>query len=1009
MLRKNPHLWTYSLAVSVVGITLGLAPLVADAAVSDHGNGTEAQGPAIRASASPPDSEGTAPQRHIPTPFERFGFNLGDDYQLANYQQLLEYWQRLSQESDRMLLEQIGTTEEGRPMVMAIITSPENHRNLDRYKEISRRLALAEGLTDDEARQLAAEGKAVVWIDGGLHATEVLGAQQLIELVYRMVSRDDAETLRFLDDVILLAVCANPDGLDLVADWYMKNPEPTKRTTQWVPRLWQKYAGGNNNRDFYMSTQSETTAMNNILYRQWFPQIVYNHHQSGPSGVVLFAPPYRGPFNYNLDPLVVVSIDTVGAAMHSRFLREGKPGSTMRHGGTYNTWWNGGLRTTPYFHNMIGLLTEMNGSPNPIWIPFIPHKQLPSNDLPAPIAPQLWHFRQSIEYSMTANRAVLDIASKLREDFLFNIYRMGKNSIERGSRDHWTLGPARIAAVEAAMAADAEVEGKRAGEQEGRRGRSAAEQFESPLVRNPGLEPEEETSWAALEYYEETLLDPEGRDPRGFIVPSDQDDFLTATKFVNTLIKNGVAVHRATGAFEIAGKSYPVGSYVVKSAQAFRPFVLDMFEPQVHPDDFAYPGAPPTPPYDIAGWTVAYQMGIEFDRILDGFDGPFEPIEGFAAPPTGSVTNEEGAVGFLLSPRVNDAFVAINRLLAGGEEVYRYTEPLTASGSRYPAGTIHMSASASAVHMLRRLAEEKGLSFEGTSTPPAGGRVQLRPVRLGLWDRYGGSVASGWTRWILEQFEFPFELVYPPRLDAGELTAEFDVLVLVGDPPGPAGRPRPGQIQAVPGIEPGPFVHDGAPPRNAGPPLDIIPAEYHDRLGRATVDKTIPALRQFVEDGGTIVAIGSTAPNLAVHLAIPIDNALVERDPKEKVGPLPTEKFYVPGSVLGAHVDTDHPVAWGLREHTDVFSHRSPAWRLRPDAPSQGVRAVAWFGENPLRSGWAWGETFLDGSVAAIEARLGDGSVVLFGPEITFRGQPHGTFKFLFNAIFFQPEAEPPE
>ena len=210
--RKNPCLWMYLRAVSVVGITLGLVP--------------EA-----------------SPQGRITTPLEEFGFNLGDDYHLANYRQLVGYWRKLSQQSDRMLLEQIGTSEEGRPMAMAIVTSPENHRNLDRYKEISRHLALAEGLTDDQARQLAAEGKAVVWIDGGLHATEVLGAQQLIELVYRMVSRDDAETLRFLDDVILLAVCANPDGLDLVADWYMSNPEPTKRTTPVGPAALAEVCG----------------------------------------------------------------------------------------------------------------------------------------------------------------------------------------------------------------------------------------------------------------------------------------------------------------------------------------------------------------------------------------------------------------------------------------------------------------------------------------------------------------------------------------------------------------------------------------------------------------------------------------------------------------------------------------------------------------------------------------------------------------------------------------------
>ena len=973
MLRKRLHLSAYSLAVSILGVTLALAP--------------EA-----------------SPQGHITTPLEQFGFDLGGDYHLANYRQFVGYWRKLSQQSDRMVLEQIGTSEEGRPMVMAIITSPENHRNLDRYKEISRRLALAEGLTDDQARQLAHEGKAVVWIDAGLHATEVINAPALMEFVYQMVSQEDTETLRFLDDVILLAVCANPDGLDLVADWYMSNPEPTERTTRRLPRLWHKYVGGNNNRDFYMSTQSETTAMNDILYRQWFPQIVYNHHQSGPSGVVMFAPPFRGPFNYNLDPLVILGIDTVGAAMHSRFVRDGMPGSVMGTGASYTTWWNGGLRTTPYYHNMIGLLTEVNGSPNPIWIPFILQRQLPSNDVPAPVAPQKWHFRQAMEYEHTANRAVLDIASKLREDFLFNIYRMGKNSIERGSRDHWTLSPTRIAAVEAAMAANPEEQ-----REEGGVSSAAVRQFESKVALNPGLEPEEQESWVALEYHEKNLRDPEARDPRGFIVPSDQDDFLTATKFVNTLIKNGVAVHRATSSFEIAGKSYTAGSYVIKSAQAFRPFVLDMFEPQVHPDDFAYPGAPPTPPYDIAGWTVAYQMGIEFDRILDGFDGPFEPIEGFAAPPTGSVTNKEGAVGFLLSPRVNDAFVAINRLLAGGEEVYRYSEPLTVSGSPYPAGAIYVRASASAVPRLQQLAVEAGLHFEGTSTMPRGKMVQLRPTRIGLWDRYGGSVQSGWTRWLLEQFEFSFEVVYPPTLDAGNLAAKFDALVFVGDAPGTAFRQRFARIPASgpedrrPVIPP--VLDDESKlflslPIDAAPVPDPIAAEYRDQLGYVSVEKTIPQLRQFVDEGGAILAIGSSARRLAPHFQIPIHNALVERDPEGTVTHLPDEKFYVPGSVLEVHVDTNNPISWGQREKVDVFFDRSPAWRLPPNVGSLGVRPVAWFGKNPLRSGWAWGQTFLEGSVAIVEARVGDGRVVLFGPEINFRGQSHGTFKFLFNALY---------
>ena len=170
-----------------------------------------------------------------------------------------------------------------------------------------------------------AEGKAVVWIDGGLHANEVLGAQQLGEMVYQMVSRTDAETMRILNDVIILFVHANPDGHDLVADWYMRNPEPTERSSAGLPRLYHKYIGHDNNRDFFGSTQLETENMNRVLYREWFPQILYNHHQSGPAGTVLWTPPLRDPFNYNQDPLLVLGIQTIGIALQTRLAAEGSP------------------------------------------------------------------------------------------------------------------------------------------------------------------------------------------------------------------------------------------------------------------------------------------------------------------------------------------------------------------------------------------------------------------------------------------------------------------------------------------------------------------------------------------------------------------------------------------------------------------------------------------------------------------------------------------------------------
>ncbi len=888
----------------------------------------------------------------VTTPKEQLGFNIGDDYHLATYTQLHAYWEKLATESPRMVLDTIGTTAEGRAQLMAIITAPGNHQDLDRYKATARRLALVEGLTDESARALADDGKAVVWIDGGLHATEVLGAHQLMELVYQMVSRDDPETLRILDDVILLAVHANPDGMELVSNWYMREAEPTRRTTRGIPRLYHKYIGHDNNRDFYMVTQPETENLSRVMFREWFPQIVYNHHQTGPTGTIMFAPPFRDPFNYNLDPMVPLGIAMVGAAMHSRFVAQGKPGTTMRSGAGYSTWWNGGLRTTTYFHNMIGLLTETKGHPTPIEIEFMPNRQLPGNDQPFPIAPQRWHFRQSIDYSITANRAVLDYASRYRETLLYNIYLMGKNSIERGSRDHWTIHPKMVDAVTAAVEADASLREQPA---QMRRFRGVPKEYFA-MLRDPAL-----------------------RDARGYVLPSDQPDFPTATKFVNALIKSGITVHRATRAFEVAGTRYPAGSYVIKTAQPFRPHVLDMFEPQDHPNDFRYPGGPPIAPYDNAGWTLAFQMGAKFDRILEGFDGPFERIEGFATPPPGVVTGADDAVGFLLSHRVNDAFIATNRLLADNHEAYWLREPMRANGTTYPAGTIYIPARVGVLPKLRRLASELGLRFEAVSAAPAIQALRLRPVRIGLWDRYGGSMPSGWARWLLEQFEFPFEVVYPPTLDGGGLSGEYDVLIFPsGAIPAPASEGA--SFRQFSGGQPDP---------------QAIPQEYRSRLGSVTAEKTVPKLEEFLRQGGTILTIGSST-RLAAHIGLPLANHLVNEDGR----PLRREQYYAPGSVLRVRVDTTRAIAYGLPQDLDVFFNNNPVFAPL-DAGQRDVVAIARFeSDEPLRSGWAWGQHHLKDGVAMAEAQVGSGKLYLFGPEILRRGQPHGTFQLLFNGIY---------
>src|SRR5690606_12765137 len=391
----------------------------------------------------------------VPSPKEHFGFNIGDDYHLATFTQTEAYWKKLAAVSKLAKLEVIGQTEEGRNHYMMIVTSEANHAKLDRYKEISTKLARAEGIDDAAARQLAAEGKAVVWIDGGLHATETVGIHQLIETMYQILTRKDAETQRILDNVIILFVHANPDGQELVSNWYMREKDREKRSLSYLPTLYQKYIGHDNNRDFYIMNMKESRNMGNQLFVEWIPQIMYNHHQRGPAGSVLAGPPYRDPFNHVFDPMMVTGIDAVGAAMYNRLNAENKPGFTRLEGSTFSTWYNGGLRTTTHFHNMIGILTEIIGGPNPEDVPLVPERMIPNNKTPNPVMPQkTWHFRQSIDYSLSMNYAVLDYAARNSDHLLYNIYAMGKNSINKGSQDFWTPYPKKVEAIKTAFDKD---------------------------------------------------------------------------------------------------------------------------------------------------------------------------------------------------------------------------------------------------------------------------------------------------------------------------------------------------------------------------------------------------------------------------------------------------------------------------------------------------------------------------------------------------------------------------
>src|ERR1044072_1290275 len=330
-------------------------------------------------------------------------------------------------------------------------------------------------------------------------------------------------------------------------------------------------------------------------------------------------------------------------------------------------------------------------------------------------------------------------------------------------------------------------------------------------------------------------------------------------------------------------------------------------------------------------------MGVRYDRILDGFDGPFARIDGLLARPPVTAALGSGK-GYLIDRRINDGFLAVNRLLAAKVPVQVLTQPLTAGSTSWPAGTWYVPAAGQAAAILRKLSDEKGLPAIAVSASPRGAAA-VRPVKVGLWDQYGGSMPSGWMRWMFEQFEFPFEVVYPQRLDAGNLKDQFDVLVFAD-----GGIPNPRATGGAAAT---------ASRRFGAEAMADLPEEYKGMTGRVTVEKTVPQLKAFLEAGGRIVAIGNSIA-LARSLGLPVEDQLVEQAADGQEHPLPREKFYVPASPLDVAGGRAARSSFGMGPRAIVMFDESPVMRLGADAASKGIRKVAWFERGTrLRSGWA--------------------------------------------------------
>src|SRR5437588_5390706 len=378
----------------------------------------------------------------IPSPRSVFGFTPGDDRTIADWKQITDYFARLDKASDRVQVQTIGTSTLGRTMTAAFISAPENIRNLDKYKAIQARLADPRKITGDAERdQLIRDGKTVVVISCSIHSTEIVASQMAPQLAYNLATANDVDTLSILRNTILILVPSpNPDGVDIVANWYRKTLG-TPNEGREPPELYHHYAGHDDNRDWFMLDLKETKAVTRLFWKEWFPEIVYDIHQQGSNGSRFFVPPFYDPANPHIAPLLLRQVGLIGHKMAADVTAAGFKGILTN--ALYDTWWHGGFRTAPYFHNSIGIRTEASSarimSPSNVTREQLARSSTrgmasameATTNFPNPWPGGAWHPRDIMQMELIACHAVLSLASNYRADYLHNFYELGKAGLAR--------------------------------------------------------------------------------------------------------------------------------------------------------------------------------------------------------------------------------------------------------------------------------------------------------------------------------------------------------------------------------------------------------------------------------------------------------------------------------------------------------------------------------------------------------------------------------------------------
>lgn len=668
----------------------------------------------------------------VPTPESVLGFAPGADFHLAGYEGALEYFQRLDAASDRVRLVEVGRTSNGRPWTMALVSSAENLRNVDRYRDIARRLAYPGEMQEAEARELAREGKAIVHVDGGLHSTEVAHSQHAIQLAYDLITGDDdPEIAAILDNVILMLwFSLNPDGQTMVADWYHSNVGTPFEVSP-MPWLYQKYVGHDNNRDGYMINQIESRVVTRVT-REWEPQILFNHHQTAPFPARIWLPPFAEPISPNVHPLMWRTVNLIGMAMAQALEERGQEGAV--HMGTgFDNWYPGFLDHAHNFHNVASFMTETGlyryATPHFYTVSDFPpdaRDLRPQSLYSSPWKGGWWRLKDAVDYMITASVSVLDVAAKYKEDILFNRYQAARDVIEMHRE-----GPPYAYFIPTEQ-----------------RDPVAAAEMLRRLAFN-GIDVHALTRSVTVD----GITHPQGT----WVIPMDQAN----ANFVRQLF----AIQEYPDIREYP-EGPPDSPYDVSGWTLSYLFDVRVVEGRSPLDDETRGAMEPLRAEPLA-WSGDEDAALWDSPPGVGFDS--DPVARAIVPPEGRA-RAGGAL--ILDPAENNSYKAMNRAWSQGGQV-RFVpgrpaeeEGEAGSSGRWAVSGLPASARADLVRDYR------------LQTLDGSAGETVRQPRIGLYRPWDPSMDEGWTRWILEMYGFDVTSLYNADVLAGQLRDRYDVIVI---------------------------------------------------------------------------------------------------------------------------------------------------------------------------------------------------------------------------------------